>query len=232
MSQQSVIPAPGAAAERAPRTTVRSRMTLLFAVIVLTSVAGLAVGLWYPAPDAGDRYTYAGVQPIRDFWWAWHVFAGVNLVVGVTALALAGLRLVPSRGAVWGTVGASMMWLGAGLYGVGLGGLATAYHYATSPVLDRASGMALVEALGTDFARLYGIVLPGALLVALGTVALSVALWRARTVPRWVPIVAGISILATFVVETSGPAGLLAEGPVAISSVAIGWHAWRTSARA
>jgi len=156
----------------------------------------------------------------------------VSESVGLTALALAGLRLVPSRGAVWGTVGASMMWLGAGLYGVGLGGLATAYHYATSPVLDRASGVALVEALGTDFARLYGIVLPGALLVALGTVALSVALWRARTVPRWVPIVAGISILATFVVETSGPAGLLAEGPVALSSVAIGWHAWRTSARA
>lgn len=45
MSQQSVIPAPSAAAEHAPRTTVRRRMTLLFAVIVLTSIAGLAVGL-------------------------------------------------------------------------------------------------------------------------------------------------------------------------------------------
>jgi len=217
----------GARTGDVPGATVNSRMTLLLVVIVATSIAGLAVSLWYPEPDAAGQFTYDGVAPVREFWWAWHLFAGANLVVGVTALALAGLRLVPSRGAVWATVGAGMMWLGAALYGVGLGGLGTAYLYATAPVLDPASGTALVQHLGSDFARLYGPVLPGAGLVAIGTVALSVALWRARSVPRWIPLLAGASILATFVVETSGPLGLIVEGPVAISSVAIGWYAWR-----
>jgi hypothetical protein len=70
----------------------------------------------------------------------------------------------------------------------------------------------------------------GAALVALGTLLLSVGLWRARTVPRWIPIVAALSIVSSFVAPTAGLTGLLVEGPIAASSIAIGWHAWRSAA--
>lgn len=55
-----------------------------------------------------------------------------------------------------------------------VGGLATIYFFATDPTaLDPTSGAALLEHVGANFPRLYGAVIPDALLVALGTVALA-----------------------------------------------------------
>lgn len=199
---------------------------LLAIVLLLTSIGGIAVGLWYPEGDDGDRYTYAHIQSIQDAWWGWHVFAGVNLVLGVCASALAGWILVKTRGTVLALIGGSVMWLGAALYGVGLGALASIFYFgAETAALDEPSGAKLLDYAQDHFARLYGPLLAGALLVALGTIILAVALWRAKTVPRWVPILLA-TVPLTFV-ATNGLVGTLVLLPLTVGTVAIGWYAWR-----
>lgn len=199
---------------------------VLAVVLLLTSIGGIAISLWYPDGANGDRYSYSQIQDIRSAWWGWHVFAGVNLVLGVCSSALAGWLLVRSRGAAVSIIGGSVMWLGAALYGVGLGSLASIFYFTTEPAaLDTAGGEELLGYAQDHFARLYGPLLAGALLVALGTVILAVALWRARTVPRWVPILL-VTIPVTFV-AANGTIGVLAELPLAIGTVALGWYVWR-----
>jgi hypothetical protein len=120
------------------------------------------------------------------------------------------------------------MWIGAAFYAAGLDNWAGMFTAATDPTtLDVATSTALVAQLNTDTVRMWAASGGGAALVALGTVLLAIGLLRARTVPRWIPIVAGVSILATFLVPIDGVTGLLVEGPVAISGIAVGWYAWQ-----
>lgn len=208
------------------------RMGLVALTIGITSVFGVAASLLYPATNAEDRFTYAVVEPAREHFWAWHALAPANLVIGVCAIAVAGCSLARLGGAMWATAGAALMWLGAGFYGTGIAGLGPLYYFATdSAALEAAAGTRLLDHLTDQFVRLWGPAITGAVLVALGTVALCVALWRARTVPRWVPVVAGVSIVATFFADTAGALALLVEAPVALSSVAIGWYAWQRVSR-
>ena len=206
----------------------RHRSGVLAIALLVSSLVGLAVGLWYPDPAEGDQYTYAEIQPIRDAWWAWHVFAGASLVLNVCGSALAGWLLARNRGAVLATVGGSLMWLGAGFYAVGVGGLASAFYFGTA--LDEASGARMLESAQDDFAHFWGPPVAGAALTALGTIMLAVALWRARTVPRWVPVLLA-TIPVTFV-ATTGVIGTLALLPVTVATVALGWYVWRQSAEA
>jgi hypothetical protein len=202
---------------------------LLAIVLLLTSIGGIAVGLWYPDGADGDRYPYTQIRPIRDAWWGWHVFAGVNVVLGVCASALAGWLLVKTRGAVLAIVGGSVMWLGAALYGVGLGALASVFYFGAEPAaLDPASGTRLLEYVNDHSARLYAPAIAGAVLVALGTLILAVALWRARTVPRWVPVLLA-TVPVTFV-ATKGVAGVVVLLPLTAATVALGWYVWQQSA--
>lgn len=225
----------GTGADRPEATTTsragrvaEGRRALLFAAVLLTSIGGLAVGLAFPEVDADGFIPYATVAEYRGFLWGFLALAGVNLVVAVWAGALAALLLTPQRGSRWATMGAALMGVGAAAYGVGLGGWSTALFVATDPVvLDTATATALVEGFQGDATRMWLAAGAGAGLVALGTVLVSVGLWRARSVPRWVPVVLGVSSVATFVLPTSGVAGLITEGPVAVSSIAVGWYAWR-----
>ena len=203
----------------------RLAVGVLAAVLLLTSIGGIAISLWYPDGTDGDRYSYSQIQDIQSAWWGWHIFAGVNIVLGVCASALAGWLLVRSRGAILSIVGGSVMCLGAALYGVGLGSLASVFYFTVEPAaLDTADGEKLLDYAQDHFARLYGPLLAGAILVALGTIILAVALWRARTVPRWVPILLA-TVPVTFV-AANGIIGVLAALPLTIGTVALGWYAF------
>jgi len=139
--------------------------------------------------------------------------------------------LAPARGARWATVGGSLVWLGAAMYGVGIGGWATVYYFATDPAaLDPATAAGLIDHVNDDTARILAVPIGGALLVALGSMLLAVALWRARTVPRWVPIVAGLSGVTGIVLPPDTVAGIVAETASSVTSIAIGWYAWQRHA--
>jgi hypothetical protein len=217
-----VVPRPAGATRNRRRA-----LLLLAAVVALTNLAALVVVLGWPAPDDGDRYTYAVVEPMRDYMRAWLVFAAVNLVVGVTTLALAGWLLVPTRGFVPATLGAVLMWSGCALYAVGVGAVAGAYYFATEPaVLDAAVSARLLDHMHDSLLSVWGAVLAGGGVMVVGQVLLGVGLWRARTVPRWVPVLLW-TLPLTFVLPSSGLPGLLVGVPVAAGGLAVAWYLWR-----
>lgn len=234
MSAATSVALPQAPAAAAARPAAGSRMALLFAVILVTGVSAFAISVVSAAKPIGDGDSlpgYAAIASQRGYVWAFFVVAGVQLVVGACAAALAAMFLARERGARWATVGGSLVWLGAAAYGVGIGGWATLYYFATDPaVLDGATATRLVDHANDDTARLLAVPIGGALLIALGSLVLAVALWRARTVPRWVPVVAALSAVATIVLPPSGAAGLVAEAASSLTTIAIGWYAWRRSA--
>jgi hypothetical protein len=232
VSEQAVITSPAESTGLYARPGAPIRMALLALTVAVTSVAGVALSVLYPETDADDRFSYAVVEPAREHFWIWHIVGPVNLIVGVCAIAVAGLVLTPARGAAVATVGGAMMWLGAALYGTGIGGLGPIYYFGTEQAaLDREAAIRFLDYLNDEaFWRLWGAALAGGVLVTLGTVVLSVALWRGRTVPRWVPLVAAVSIVATFFVAGTGTVPeLTVDAAVAVSSTAIGWYAWRSS---
>ena len=201
------------------------RILALFLVVLGTQLLGLAVAFWFPIEPG--QVGLAELESERGYVWVFFSLAAVNLAVGLPALALAGWLLTPHRGAVWGTLGGAGICLGAGFYAAGVAGWAGSYFVATSSeVIGVDAAQELLAAVNADDARLWSLAGGGAALVALGTVGLSVGLWRAASVPRWIPVVASVGIVATLVLPVSGAAGLLTEGPVAAAGIAIGWYAW------
>jgi hypothetical protein len=228
--------APTVALSQAPvapisRPAGRRGMRLLFAVILVTSVSAFAlsfVSFVKPVGGGDGAPAYADVAGMRGYVWAFFVIAGVQLVIGASAAALAGWLLAPRRGSRWATAGASLVWLGAAIYGVGIGGWATVYWFASDRgVLDRATATRLIDHANDDAAHLLAVPIGGALLVAIGSLALCTALWRARSVPRWVPIAGAVTAIATVVLPPDGIAGLIAEAASSATTIAIGWYAWQ-----
>jgi Domain of unknown function (DUF4386) len=206
------------------------RLALLFGAIAVTSVTAVAlsaVSLVKPIGPGGNTLPgFAAVAPLRGYAWGFFTFAGVQMVLGVCAAALAVWILTPARGARWATVGGALIWLGAAAYAVGIGGWAAVYYFGTDPRLGRA-GAGLIDRFNHDGAHMLAVPIGGALLIALGGLLLAVALWRAGTVPRWVPALGAVSGIATLVLPPDTPVGVLAETVSSATTIAIGWYAWR-----
>jgi hypothetical protein len=206
------------------------RLALLFAAIAVTSATAVALSvasLVKPIGPGGNALPgFAAVGPLRGYAWGFFTFAGVQMVLGVCAAALAVWILTPARGARWATVGGALIWLGAAAYAVGIGGWAAVYYFGTDPRLGRA-GAGLIDRFNHDGAHMLAVPIGGALLIAVGGLALAVALWRAGTVPRWVPALGAVSGIATLVLPPDTPAGVLAETVSSVTTIAIGWYAWR-----
>ncbi len=217
------------------RTTDRAtptRVALMAVALGVTSVAAAAGGLLWPeAASGGDTYSYADIAPHRDLWWGLLGSLAVIAVINVPLQALATLSLVRARGSAWATVGAALMWVGIGLQAAGSAGWASAYFYPTDPSLDPNVGSAVIEAANNDQAHLFGLLVPGALLVILGTVLQCVGLFRARVVPVWVPIALLVSVM-TFVVPGNGALGLVTSVPMAAGAIGLGYFAWRHAVEA
>jgi hypothetical protein len=211
----------------AARRDTGSRIGLLFAAIVATSLSAVAlsvVSFAKPIGEGDGLPDYAAVAANRGYVWAFFAAAGVQLVIGACAAAIAAMLLAPNR---WGTVGGSIVWLGAALYGVGIGGWAAAYYFGTDPSLAPGTAAALIDRINDDTAHVLAVPVAGALLIGLGTLVLAVALWRARSVPRWVPIAGALAAVATIMIPPDSPAGIVGEAASSVTTIAIGWYAWR-----
>ncbi|WP_020391376.1 hypothetical protein [Kribbella catacumbae] len=204
-------------------SATRRRVGFVALALALTALAALAGGLLWPEPSGGgETYSYADIQPHRALWWGLLVALAANLIINVPAQALLTVLLVRARGAAWATVGGIIMWIGTALYAVGGAGWAAAYYFATAPGVDPS----VIERVNDDSAHIFGVLLPGALLVAVGTVIQAVGLWRSRAVPRWIPVL-WLTLVATFVVPGNGVAGLITSVPIAAASLGTAYYAWR-----
>lgn len=213
----------------ADRTTA-GRVMILALVLGATAVVAAVGGVLWPEPaGGGETYTYADIAPDRHLWWGLLSLLATVAVVNVPLQAVATMILVRTRGHVWATVGGCLMWVGIALQASGVAEWASAYFYPTDPSLERSVGSAVIEAANDDQGHLFGLLVPGALLVTLGTVLQCVGLFRARVVPLWIPIAALFTVL-TFVVPGSGIAGLVTSIPMAAAAIGLGYYAWRSVA--
>ncbi|WP_439658821.1 hypothetical protein ACSHWB_41615 [Lentzea sp. HUAS TT2] len=209
-------------------TSTRGRVAVLAVVLGVTSVAAVAGGLLWPEPAAGgETYSYADIVADRDLWWALLTGLSAMQVLNIPLQALATMFLVRRRGSAWATWGAALMWIGGGLQGAGVAGWAAAYFYPTDPGVGAAAGEAVVQAANNS-ATLFAFMVPGAVLVLLGTVLQCVGLVRSHAVPKWVPVLQ-LFIVITFVVPGNGLAGLLTSIPMAVGAIGLGYHAWRAA---
>ncbi len=205
-----------------------SRMTLLALVLGLTAVTAAVGGLFWPeAEGGGETYSYADIAPDRSLWWGLLGGLAVAALIGVPLQAIATMHLVRGRGSAWATVGGCLMWLGVALQATGVSGWASAYFYPTDPSLDSSVGSAVIEAANSDQGHLFGFLIPGALLVVLGTVLQCVSLLRAHVVPVWVPAGLLFAVL-TFVVPGDGVLGLVTSIPMALGAIGLAYFAWRS----
>ena len=204
-----------------------SRVALLAVALGVTAVGAAVGGVFWPEPSGGgETYSYADIAPDRELWWVLLGALAVMAVVNVPLQAVATMILVRARGSVWATVGAALMWIGVGMQAAGGAGWASAYFYATDPSVDPSIGSVVIEAANHDQAHLFGLLIPGALMVALGTVLQCVGLFRAHVVPVWVPIALLFTIL-TFVIPGNGALGLITSIPMAVGAIGVGYFAWR-----
>ena len=204
-----------------------ARVKLLALALGVTAVAAAVGGLLWPEAEAGgETYSYAEIAPDRDLWWGLLGVLTVVAVVNVPLQAIATMFLVRARGSVWATVGGSLMWVGIGLQATGVAGWASAYYYPTDPGLERGLGSAVIEAANNDQGHLFAFLVPGAILVVLGTVLQCIGLFRARVVPAWVPIALLFTVL-TLIVPGNGALGLVTSIPMALGAIGLGYFAWR-----
>lgn len=209
-------------------TSTRGRVAVLAVVLGVTSVAAVAGGLLWPEPAAGgETYSYADIVADRYLWWALLTGLSAMQVLNIPLQALATMFLVRRRGSAWATWGAALMWIGGGLQGAGVAGWAAAYFYPTDPGVGAAAGEAVVQAANNS-ANLFAFMVPGAVLVLLGTVLQCVGLFRSHALPRWVPVLQ-LFIVITFVVPGNGLAGLLTSIPMAVGAIGLGYYAWRAA---
>ncbi|HET6292629.1 MAG TPA: hypothetical protein VFG33_04625 [Kribbella sp.] len=223
MSTETVQP------EVAPRPDLvtRRRVGIVGLILALTSVAALPGGLLWPSPaGGGENFAYSDIFPVRDRWWGLLVFLSANLILNVLAQAIATIVLVRRRGAAWATIGGLVMWVGTALYAVGVGGWAAAYYFATDPAVGTAAGTAVMDSMSEDMAHLFGPIISGSLLVAIGTVIQVVGLWRSKAVPRWIPLL-WLMIVPTFIIPGNGAVGLITAVPMTAAAIGTGYYAWR-----
>ncbi|SER80150.1 DUF4386 family protein [Lentzea albida] len=220
MSVDVTAAPPGAA------TSTRTRLAVLAVVLGVTSVAAVAGGLLWPEPaGGGETYSYTDIAPHRALWWTLLTGLAAMQVLNIPLQALATMVLVRRRGSGWATWGGALMWIGGGLQGAGVAGWAAAYFFPTDPSVGVAAGESVVRA-ANESAHLFAFMIPGAVLVLVGTVLQCVGLFRSHAVPKWVPVLL-LFVVITFVVPGNGIAGLLTSVPMAVGAIGLGYHAWR-----
>ena len=215
------------ALELATDKSTVARMTLVAIALGASAVATAAGGLYWPEPSAGgETYSYADIASYRGLWWGLLGALAVVAIINVPLQAVATMFLVQARGSVWATVGGSLMWGGIALQATGVAGWASAYYYPTDNSLAPAVGSAVVEAANNDQGHLFGFLIPGALLVVLGTVLQCIGLFRAQVVPVWVPIALLFTVI-TFLVPGSGALGLVTSLPMTAGAIGLAYFTWR-----
>jgi hypothetical protein len=216
-----------AAVFRFTDAVTRTRITVVCVVLALTGVVAVPLGVLWPGnSDSSAALTVADVQSYRQTWWGL-IMAGVVVSgLNMPAQAIAVLTLVRERGAKAATWGAGLMWVGAVMEAVGLAGFAAAYFYPSDPAVSRAAGTQVYDSITNDHLHLLVVQLPGHLMVTVGIVVQAVALFRAKVVPTWVPIVS-LSILVTYAIPGSHAIGLVTQLPLATTCLALAYFAWR-----
>jgi hypothetical protein len=178
--------------------TDRIRSALVSGVLALGAVAVAVIVLWQPWGER-DHLSYADIAPHRDAAWLGSLIDGLAIAAIGVALGIVACRLAPGRGAAWATVGAVLTGFGGVAFCAGMVSFGSLAWYATDPAaVPPDAGNALLTYAVDHPGHLLGTQMAGFLLYTVGALVLMVALWRARAVPRWLPVAYLVLTLGVF----------------------------------
>jgi uncharacterized membrane protein len=210
--------------------TDRVRATIVALILAIGAIASAIVVLWQPWQER-DQFSYAALASVRDAVWAGSIIDGLALAaVGVT-LGLAVCLLAPARGSVWANIGAVLSGLGGVAFcaGISAHGVLTWYATATEAIPADA-GTTMMAYVEDNFGHVAALHVSGFLLLTLGSLLLMVALWRARSVPRWLPIAFLVLTVAVFT-GLSGRLLDIVQAVQILTYTVVAWYLWRAAGR-
>lgn len=221
MSTQTAAVTSAPVRPAAPRAAIVSAFLALGAAVVAVLV------LWQPWGER-DALGYADLAPHRDAAWLGSLADGLAFAVVGTALGLAVCLLAPARGAAWANVGAVMTTLGGVAFCAGMVSFGSFAWYATdTAAVPSGPGEALMSYVEDSPGHMLGVQMVGFLLFTLGSLALMVALWRARAVPRWLPVAYLVLTVGTFAL--GGVVLNVVQAVQMLSLVVVAYYAMRTA---
>jgi hypothetical protein len=178
----------------------RARPWLVGATLAGASATVAGVLLFRPWPQR-NAFPYRDIAPVRNEIWTSIFIDSLAFALVAIALALTAGMLVRNRGAALANVGAVVTILGGILVAMGAFAFAAFAWYVTDEaILSPGSGGALLAYAVANPANLMLPQAVGFLLFTLGSLIIAAALLRARTVPRWLPILMIAGTVAQFAV--------------------------------
>jgi hypothetical protein len=179
----------------------RARAAVVSVALAAGALASSVVVLWQPWGQR-DQFGYADLAPLRDAAWTGAVIDALGFAAMGVAVGIAVCLLVPARGAVWATVGAVLSGLGGVAFAAGMASFGVLVWYVTATdALPAAAGTTLMAYVEANMGHVGALQAPGFLAFTVGTLVLMVALWRSRSVPRWLPIGYGVLTVGVFALD-------------------------------
>jgi hypothetical protein len=176
----------------------RARSTILASALAVGAVAVAAVLLFRPWPER-NAFDYDQIAPSRDGIWTGILVDGLGFAVTAVALSLVVCAMARTRGAVWANVGAVVTSLGGIAFAMGAFAFAALAWYATdATVLSEEQGARMLDHVVDNPQHAMVMQMAGFLGYTIGSVLLSVALLRARAVPRAIPVAVLVLTAAQF----------------------------------
>jgi hypothetical protein len=211
------------------RTRPPAPFVALFGLLVVALVARLVFTLTEPPFDGG--LSYDALRALGPAYWTLNLYLGGPGYL-VSFLATAIFLVVLSRASVLGVLGATVLALGGTVFSLAITAEALPYAYAIDAArFGDAEGRALVDAWNADPAGLVTPIVGGQIAIALGVVIGLVAVFLARTTPRWLPILVIAYALMTQLVPL--PDALVIPDYVVqlVLLGTLGWFGLRSAAR-
>ena len=210
--------------------TDRARAAIVSSLLALGAITSAILVLWQPWGER-DHLGYADLAPHRDAAWLGALADGLAIAAIGVALGIAVCRLAPSRGAIWANVGAVMTGIGGVAFCAGMVSFGAFAWYATNTdAIPVDTGTNLMTYAVDNPGHLLGIQMAGFLLTTLGSLVLMVALWRARSVPRWLPI--AYLVLTVGVFATDGVVLNVVQAIQMLTLVVVAFFAYRSTPEA
>lgn len=149
------------------------------------------------------------VDPVRDRFVVSKVMVAVGGLLLIPLVLTLRQRLVPRRGRALATVAVVLFTIGMASNALSQATHGYLMYWASDPSVDPAAGTAVVQAAqGSTSLVTLPVSYLSVPLFALGVLLFALALWRAGTVPRWVPVVLVLGGIGAGAVGT-GPAILV-----------------------
>jgi len=214
-SNTSVVEGGGAPA----RYPLPSRALLLLVAIVagvLGSTWNLLAGYW-----GGTDLTRQWLADHQSAWIA-STYGTALEAMGLAAVLVAVCVLVRGRGAAWATVSLATGTVGLFLYAVSSAMQMQLLGLGKQTVISADQTVALLDYLHKHDTIQAGVAFPGFLLLLVAQVAITVALFRSRVLPIWVPIVFIVGAVLRVALSNGGVVSAVAAIPQAAAMVAIG----------